>query len=406
MDRNQERKPKALDVEALRAQIPALQRATYLNSGTFGPMPRVVTEEVIKAYQLVSEHGPFSPVVRDRIECEGYERTRSQVAALLSATPDEIALTRSTSDGICIVAYGLDWQPGDRVIITDQEHPSGELPWFILHRRYGLDVHIVRLAREPHETLQRFRVAITPRTRLLFASHLCCTTGERLPVRDLCALAHEQGTLVAIDGAHAAGQFSVDLADLDPDFYITCGHKWLLGPQGTSMLYVASRHLDTLQPSWIGWGAQEPQTEDLEALSFKLLGSARRFEYATKAWPLFLGLRRSVEFIESVGLTAIEARVSELAAVFKAGIVRIPGLTLLTPQQKGRSAGLVSVLVEGHQGSDLGKVLWERWRILAASSLPGGWVRFSIAFFTLQDELDLALEALRTLAEEAAETGR
>ncbi len=394
-----------MDVDSLRAQIPALKHSTYLNSGTFGPAPSVVTDEIVKAYRLVGEYGGFSPVVRDRIEFEGYEQARARVASLLNVAADEVALTRSTSDGICTVAYGLNWQPGDQVVITDQEHASGEMPWINLHYRYGVDVQVVRVAQDPSETLRRFGEAITPRTRLVFASHVSCTTGERLPVGAICSLARERDTWVAIDGAHAPGQFPVDLQEIEPDFYITCGHKWLLGPQGTSMMYIARRHIESLKLSWTGWGAQQEDSEELETLSFQLFDSARRFEFATKSWPLFLGLDRSIQFVESVGLEAIQARVGRLSAYFKEGIERIPGLTLLTPMEPERCAGLVSVVVEGHQGPDLRDVFWDRWRILTSSSVRHQRVRFSVAFFTLQEELDLALEALSTLASEVRAAG-
>lgn len=115
----------SLNPMTLREGIPALSHARYLNTGTFGHQPQVVTHAILEAYRLVGRHGGFSPLVRDQIEQVGFEQTRSTVADVLHVTADEIALTRNTSDGICTIAYGLDWRPGDQVIITDQEHSSG-----------------------------------------------------------------------------------------------------------------------------------------------------------------------------------------------------------------------------------------------------------------------------------------
>ncbi|MBI4789229.1 MAG: aminotransferase class V-fold PLP-dependent enzyme [Chloroflexi bacterium] len=387
-----------MDIQSLRAAIPALQHSTYLNTGTFGPLPRAVSDELAAGYVLVAEHGAFSPVVRQQIERDGYERARARVAALLNVSSDELALTRSSSDGICIVAYGLDWKPGDEVVISDQEHPSGEMPWFVLHKRYGVNVRVARVAPEPSETLRNFADAITPRTRLVFASHVCCTTGERLPVKDICALAHARNVLAAIDGSHAVGQFGVDLQKFKPDFYVTCGHKWLLGPQGTAMLFVARRHLDTLQPSWIGWGAQRECSEDLDALAYEPLDSARRYEFGTKPWPLYLGLDRAIWFIQEIGLDAIEQRVAGLAEQFKTRVAEMSGVTLLTPMAAARSCGLVSVRVPDFAGADLRDFFWNCERILVSSNEVQKRVRFSLAFFTTESELASALDALRLSA--------
>lgn len=228
-----------MDIESIRSTIPALRNSIYLNTGTFGPMPTLVTQEMTKAYEMVGEFGAFSQIVRQKIERDGYESARASAVKLLNVTPDQLALTRSASDGICIIAYGLDWKAGDEVVVTDQEHPNGELPWINLHKRFGVEVRVVQIADDPNVTMQRFAEAITDRTRLVFASHVCSSTGERLPAHEIRELAHDKGKLAAIDGSHALGQFTVDFQEIKPDFYIACGDKWLLGPQGTGMLYIA-----------------------------------------------------------------------------------------------------------------------------------------------------------------------
>ncbi len=387
-----------MDIESIRSAIPALRNSIYLNTGTFGPMPAMVTQEIIKAYEMVGEFGAFSPVVRQKIEHDGYEAARASVARLLNVLTDQIALTRSASDGICIIAYGLDWKAGDEVVVTDQEHPSGELPWINLHKRYGVNVRVVQVADDPNITLQHFADAITDRTRLVFASHVCSSTGERLPAREICELAHNKGKLAAIDGSHALGQFAVDLQEIKADFYVTCGHKWLLGPQGTGMLYVAPEHIERIAPSWIGWGAQRDYSEDLDGLDFKLQDSARRYEFGTKPWPLFLGLTRAIDFVEQIGFAAIEHRVRPLAARFKKQVEQIRRVQLLPPQDELRSTGLVSAVIENYRGANLRAEFWERSRILVSSHEPKRRVRFSLAFFNTENELDSAIAALQSLA--------
>ncbi len=361
-------------------------------------MPTTVTQEIIKAYEMVGEFGGFSPVVRQKIERDGYESARASVAKLMNTGTDQIALTRSASDGICIIAYGLDWKAGDEVVVTDQEHPSGELPWINLHKRYGVGVRVVRIADDPNVTLQHFADAINQRTRLVFASHVTSSTGERLPAREICKLAHDKRKLAAIDGSHALGQFAVDLREINPDFYVACGHKWLLGPQGTGMLYVVSEQIERIAPSWIGWGAQRDYSENLERLDFDLHDSARRYEFGTKPWPLFLGLKRAIDFIQEIGLDAIERRAQPMATRLKKEVEQIPGVRLLTPCDESRSTGMVSAIIENYRGADLRAEFWERLKILVSSHEPKRRVRFSVAFFNIENELDRAIDALRSLA--------
>jgi L-cysteine/cystine lyase len=163
-----------MDPTDVRLQIPALKDSIYLNTGTFGPSPTVVLDEIRWALDLIERHGPYSPIVRESVEREGYERTRTTVADLLGAAPDEIILTRSASDSTNIIAHGLNWRSGDEVIVTDEEHQSGLLPWLNLAQRTGIKVRPVAVHPEPAVFLQNLADQMSPRTRLVFASHVTC----------------------------------------------------------------------------------------------------------------------------------------------------------------------------------------------------------------------------------------
>ncbi len=214
-----------MDLATIRAAIPALANSIYLNTGTFGPMPTAVADEIRRVYGEIERQGTFSPAVFWQMELEGFEALRKQVAALLHADPAEITLTRNVTDGINIVLHGLDWQPGDQVILTDQEHPSGTVPWLALAERAGVALRWLELVADADEIVARFERLLTPRTRLAQLSHVSCLTGLRLPMERLCRLARQAGVLTLVDGAHAEGQFAVDVRALDCDFYAACGHK-------------------------------------------------------------------------------------------------------------------------------------------------------------------------------------
>jgi selenocysteine lyase/cysteine desulfurase len=383
-----------LDIQAIRAGIPALKNSTYLNTGTFGPSPTVVLNKIRRALDLIEEHGAFAPIVREEVEKKEYELAREKTAALLKVSSDEIALTRSVSDGVSMIANGLDWMPGDEVVISDQEHPSGMLPWLILGQRKGLRIRTAKLSHDPDTTLQNFSDQINPRTRLMFASHLTYR-GLKLPVGQLANLAHEGGALFVVDGAHAVGQFPVAPVETGCDAYLVCGHKWLLGPQGTSMAYIPRHHFETFKVSWSGWGAQEEEYLSDPSETFTLKDSARRYEFGTKPWALFPGLGAAIDFISSIGVSAIRDRTQILATGLKQAVVDLPRMRLLTPLAPEMSAGLVSILLPENAPNNFKEILWERHRILTAYAPPLKILRLSVAFFSSQDEIEQAVQALK-----------
>ncbi len=344
-----------MNLEHIRAAIPALANSVYLNTGTFGPMPTVVADEIRRAYGEIERQGTFSPAVFWQMELEGFEAVRGQVAALLHADPAEIALTRNVTDGINIVLHGLDWQPGDQVILTDHEHPSGTVPWLALAERAGVELRWLELVDDADEIVIRFQRLLSQRTRLAQLSHVSCLTGLRLPIERLCRLARQAGVLTLVDGAHAEGQFAVDLQVLGCDFYAACGHKWLLGPQGVGMLYVRREHVQRLRPVWLGWDVGQPF--DRAARSYLLQETAARFEQSTP-----------------------------------------PGVTVLSPLDASLGTGLVTVRVAGWSYDALQQRLWEQQRIITNVIREDNALRFSLAFFTSEEELAVAQQAVADAA--------
>jgi selenocysteine lyase/cysteine desulfurase len=283
-------------------------------------------------------------------------------------------------------------------VISDEEHQSGILPWLILSQRMGIKVRIAAVNSDPEVTLQNFAEQITSRTRLLFTSHVSGISGIRLPVCQICRLAHDNDVLAVVDGAHALGQFPVDVAQIGYDAYVGCGHKWLLGPQGTSLAYIASKHLaTTFKPSWSGWGAQEKYSLDLATQTFTLQNSARKYEFGTKPWLLYPALAKAIYFITNIGLSAVEAQVRPLAQHLKEKIDTISGWQRLTPMAPDCSTGIVSFRLNQDVPENFQELLWEQHRLLVAYWPPDRRVRFSVAFFTTQDEIDRPVAAIQTI---------
>ena len=382
-----------IDVEAVRARIPALAGSSYLNM-SYGPKPTPVVDEVVRLARLTEMDGTLNPDVQAEL-WKRYDDAKGGVARLLSADPSEIALTRHVTEGINIVATGMDWRPGDEVIISDEEHPGGSLPWMNLARRRGVVVRKVRLSYDLDSLLEDLDSLIGPRTRIVSISHVSTRSGFLLPAAEVTEFVHSRGVPIVLDGAHAVGLVPVDVKEIGCDYYSGCGHKWLMASQGTGFLYVNKDRLDELQITWLG--AATATLFDLENLDFEAKTDADKFEYGTRDLTVYGGLAVAVDMAQEVGIDEIAARSGDLAARMKRGLADLPGVELMTPMDAMRSTGIVALSVGRMADRDPAKWLWDEHRILVTGS--GDWMRISTPYFALEEEVDRTVELLASLAE-------
>ena len=394
--------PKSL--MSLRADIPGLDRGVYLNTGTLGPCPRPVTRRLFQLYQAWQEAGPGNPDVYVAM-AESSLKAKTPIADFFGVTPDELALTSNSTDGINIVARGIEWRAGDEVIISNEEHPAGLLIWLHLRQTKGIRVRVARL---DHESRSRIREEveslITPRTRLVALSHVSCMTGLRLPAREITEVSHAHGVPVLFDGAQSAGQFPLNLPAIGCDFYAVNGHKWLLGPIGTGALYVAGKALVDLVPDRVGGGSAESYTYAEEG-EIRLHPSARRFEFGTRCHPLWQAWPESLALLDEIGLAAIQARGLALSQPLRRELAGLKGVTLVGPAPGGDLellTGVVTCRLEGMEGERLREVLVSRFGVVTRSVSEHEATRFTCAFFNTEEEIDQAVRAMRTLAGETA----
>ena len=382
-----------IDVEAVRARIPALSGSSYLNM-SYGPKPTPVVDEVVRLARLTEMDGTLNPDVQAEL-WKRYDDAKGGVARLLAADPSEIALTRHVTEGINIVATGMDWRPGDEVIISDEEHPGGSLPWMNLARRRGVVVRKVRLSYDLDSLLEDLDSLIGPRTRIVSISHVSTRSGFLLPAAEVTEFAHSRGVPIVLDGAHAVGLVPVDVKEIGCDYYSGCGHKWLMAPQGTGFLYVNEDRLDELQITWLG--AATATRFDLENLDFEAKTDADKFEYGTRDLTVYGGLAVAVDMAQEVGIDEIAARSGDLAARLKRGLADLPGVELMTPMDALRSTGIVALSLGPMAGRDAASWLWDEHRIIVTGA--GDWMRISTPYFALEEEIDGTVELLSSLAE-------
>jgi len=219
----------------------------YLQTGSLGPSPRQVVERAFAVWKQLEA----DPSVNGYgVLQKGMEVVRGKAAALLGCKLDELVLTNCTTEGMNWVAQGLSLAAGDRILTTDQEHPGGRVGWDFVAKRYGATIDVVAIPPGENDAgaiVERFARAITPRTVAFSFSHVLSSTGLRMPVAELSALARKANAIAIVDGAQAAGAIPIDVKALGCHVYATSGHKWLLGPPGTGMLYLSDELGDRVE---------------------------------------------------------------------------------------------------------------------------------------------------------------
>lgn len=383
----------SFNLDSVRAALPALRECTYLNTGSYGLVAEPVADRVAAAVRYLDTRG----VVAYDDALAWYEEARCRAARLLNGRPEEIALTANATDGINMVASGLDWRPGDEVLISNQEHPAMTVPWYTLARRLGVIVRHFPIPRDgdPQKALDQIALRITPRTRLIGASHVSHQTGVRLPVRELCALARDRGVLSLIDGAQAVGVLPTDVWELGCDFYTANAHKWLCAPKGIGFLYGRAELLDRLEPAYVGAGSTsyDPFHPDVVAL----VPGAKRFEYGSRAHALYVGLTAALDHFEDLGWAEIWAHQQDMASYLKARILT-RGWPLHTPFAWDRAAGLNTFSVPGYPDVDaLQQRLIAEHRMYVQRIVVYRALRVSTAYFTSEQDIDRLLAVLDDL---------
>ncbi len=357
----------------------------YLNNGTLGPSPSVVVEAVAEHTRRVA--ATYPPGVR-------WDDLKGAVGALLDADPEGFVFPRNTTEAMNFVANGLELNAGDEVVITDHEHIGGYKPWELVCTRRGaslVSAHLPAPARSSGELLDTVLAALTPRTRVLALSHVTFTTGTVMPIAELARECRDRSIVFAVDGAHPPGMLRVSLRDLECDFYASSPHKWLLAPQGTGLLYMASEWRTRLWPTLAsgGW-------DDLD------LGAHRFNHFGTFDESRLAGLLAAVEFHGVLGVDRIEERVRHLRGLLQAGLKKLPGVEIASPEGEELSSGMVSFRMEGVDSLALQAYLsrTSKIRTRVIGEYDYGWMRLSTHIYNRPSDLDRILDLLDQVGRE------
>ncbi len=378
--------------QQVRNQFPLTRKRIYLNTGGLGPSPYPVIDTVRRktdTLERISESGHTHAL---------WQEVKSSCARLLGCSPEELAFTRNTTEGINIVCHGLPLEAGDEVITSTHEHVGNTLAWLLRQKKDGIRIRTFEPSMlSAQENIQRIEKLITPRTRVLSLMHVSTATGHVLPLRTIGELAKQHKLWFFVDGAQAAGMLPVDLAEIGCHAWATSGHKWMLGPKGTGLLYVRKDMLDTISAQWIG-AYSNSGTFDIRTGEFHLHPSAQRYEYGTVNTALVAGLGAAARFLLDIGPENIWQHNLALANKLRAGL-RGLGCEDLSAQYPEGSSAMVTFRVPGMARAEVQNLLASKHKLRTRGVYEGGLdgVRISLHLFNSFEEIDRIIEAVAAI---------
>ncbi|NES06055.1 MAG: aminotransferase class V-fold PLP-dependent enzyme [Okeania sp. SIO2F4] len=371
-----------------RQNFPALANKSYFNYGGQGPMPEISLQAIYDSYKKVQNLGPFSEKVGKWVINEA-ALIRGAIAAELGVSTDTITLTEDVTVGCNIPLWGLDWQAGDHVLLSDCEHPGVIATIEEIQRRFNIQVSTCPIMATLNEgnPVEVISQNLRSNTKLLVISHILWNTGQVLPLTEIVKLCHHlfpSPIKVLVDAAQSVGVLPLKLAETEVDFYAFTGHKWWCGPEGLGGLYVSAKARESLSPTFIGWRSV------LKDKTGKPIGwqpDGRRYEIATSAYPLYAGLREAIALHNQWGtITERYERIKELSRYLWENLTKIPEIKCLRTAPP--ESGLVSFqLTNGKSHQELVEYL-ENKEILVRTILDPDCVRACVHYLSGEAEID------------------
>ena len=366
-----------------------LLKPDYINleNGYYNFIPQPLLEKFIGHVREVNYQGAY--YMRNNA-VENKKRVTTKLAALVGCEADQVAITRNTTESLDIVIAGKHWEKGDETIMAEQDY--GSIIEMLKHvgDRYGVVNKMISVPNHPksdEEIVALYENAITPKTKLLLVSHMINVTGQILPIRKICDMAHAKGVEVCVDGAHAVAHFKFNIPDLNCDYYGASLHQWLSTPLGAGLLFVKKEKMPNIHPLIIGW----------EKDPYKML---RISHTGTHPSHTDLTIEDSIDYYNMIGAERKESRLRFIQEYWTSKVRTVPRIIINTPVESHRACGIANVGIEGIKPGDLAKRLLEEHRVYTVA-IDGANVhgcRITPNVYTTTDELDQFVVALKKLA--------
>lgn len=314
-------------------QFQLAENRAFLNPGSLGAIPKPVLKQLMVAHTRQAE---WPTDEAPRWGYEVLEDERAEMGAFLGCKKEELAFTHNCTEGMSIIAGGLDLKAGDEVIMTNQEHPGGYSGWRMRAARTGIVVREVEIPvtpKDPGELADRLLSAIGPKTRVMMFSGITSPTGLVMPVKELCRAVRERGVISVVDGAHMDGQVHVNLTELGCDYFTGSPHKWMFAPAGCGLLFGRESNLDRLWPAVCnsGWD----NASGLHAARFMMMGTNNK--------AIIEGMMAGLRFLKAIGPEAVYARQHHLIRYAIQKVRERPYVELVTPDDDRMFNAMLSI---------------------------------------------------------------
>jgi selenocysteine lyase/cysteine desulfurase len=364
-------------------------KTDYINleNGYYNLMPEPILNEYIKQLKMMNQEASYykrTQMADDKI------MVREQLAALVGCDKEELIITRNTTEAIDTVICGIDWKAGDEVIFAEQDYGAMIDMFKQQAKRYGIINKVVSVPNHPkndEELIELYQQQITAKTRLIMISHMINITGQILPVKKICDMAHSKDVKVLVDGAHAIAHFQFKISDLNCDYYASSLHKWLSVPLGAGMLYVQKNNIEELWPLFGELGY--PQN-DIRKLNHT----------GTHPMHTELTIPFAIEFYNKIGPSRKEERLRFLAQYWTNKLSNNKKVIINTPISPERSCGIANVGIQGMKPSLMAETLLKKYQIWTVA-IDGAGVhgcRITPNVYTTTNELDRLVLAVNEMA--------
>lgn len=359
-----------------------------LENGYYCFAPQETLENFIHHVREVNYQGSY---YMRTVQWKNKESVAAKLAEIADCSPDELIITRNTTESLDTIIGGYPWKKGDEAVIGENDYGAMINMFKLQEKRFGIVNRMVKVPLHPtsdEEIVQVYADAITSKTKLLMICHMINVTGHILPVRKICDMAHARGVKVMVDGAHAFAHIKCSMKELDCDYYGTSLHKWLSTPIGAGMLYVKKENISEIWPFFAEWNASD---DDIKKLNH------------TGTHPVHtdLAIGNAIEYYHRLGHERKEARLRYLQNYWTDQVRDISNIRLNTPKERHRSCGIANVGIEGIEPTEMAKRLLDEYRIwTVAINGPGVFgCRITPNIYTTPKELDVFVGALKEMAE-------
>lgn len=358
-----------------------------LENGYYCFLPQETLEKYIEHIREINYQGSF---YMRGVQFQNKAKSAAKLAEFVGASPEEIVLTRNTTESLDLIISGYPWKEGDEALVSNQDYGSMLTMFDMAAKRWGIKVNRIDIPMHPEndeEVVAAYEKAITPRTRLMMVPHIVNITGHILPVRKIADMAHSHGVELMLDGAHAIGQFEFKISELDCDYYGSSLHKWLSVPIGAGLLYVKKDRISQIEP------LLAPFDMNLKTIGY--LNHIGTHPAATD-----LAVLNAIEFHEKIGGKRKEDRLRYIQRYWSDQVRDLPGVVVNTPKEIQRSCGIGNVGLENTKPGDMGTILMDQYKIFTAP-IDGAGVkgcRISPNVYTSENELDKLVLAIKEMS--------